>query len=154
MLTIFTIPKAFEGPMDAIQRNAIKSWTLLKPACEIILFGDDDGTDKVAEELGVRHIPNINRNEFGTPLLDHTFQLADREAKYPLLCYVNAEIILMGDLLEAVKNVQEHSSWFLMTAQRWNLDVGDLIDFGPGWEEKLLLDVSEKWLQEREAPGL
>jgi hypothetical protein len=142
MLTLFTIPKAFQGHIGVIQRNAIKSWTLLKPGCEIILFGDDEGTDKVAEELGIRHIPNINRNEFGTPLLDHAFRLADSEAKFPLLCYVNADIILMGDLVEAVKKVKEHSGWFLMTAQRWNLDLKDPVDFGLRWEEKLLSDVS------------
>jgi len=142
MFTIFSIPKAFKGPTDIIQRNAIKSWTLLEPGCEIILFGDDEGTDKVAEELGVSHIPNINRNEFGTPLLDNIFQQADSAAAYPFLCYVNADIILMNDFIEAVREVQGHSSSFLMTAQRWNLDVTDPLDFSRGWEDKLRLAVS------------
>jgi len=37
MLTLFTIPKAFQGHTGVIQRNAIRSWTLLRPECEIIL---------------------------------------------------------------------------------------------------------------------
>ena len=142
MLTLFTIPKAFQGHNGIIQRNAIRSWTLLRPECEIILLADDEGTAEVAEELGVRHIPAVARNEFGTPLLDSAFQLAEHYAKYPLLCYVNADIILMGDLLEAVKIANEHTGWFLMTAQRWNLDVEEPLNFGPGWEDKLRVAVS------------
>ena len=106
-------------------------------------MGDDEGTDKAAEDLRVKHIPNLNRNEFGTPLLDHAFQLADDEAKYPLICYVNADIILMNDLLEAVNKVKDQTGSFLMTAQRWNLDVAEPLDFGSGWEDRLLLNVSE-----------
>ena len=75
-------------------------------------MGDDEGTGEAAAEMGVRRIPDLNRNEFGTPLLDHAFQLVDAEAKYPLLCFVNADIILMGDILEAVDRVQERTNWF------------------------------------------
>ena len=128
MLTLFSVPKAFEGLMDVIQRNAIKSWTLLEPSCEIILMGDDQGTSEAAADMGVRHIPDLNRNEFGTPLLDHAFQMAAAESKYPLLCFVNADIILMGDILEAVKRVQESSDWFLMTAPADGLGPGPLTD--------------------------
>ena len=142
MLTLFTIPKAFQGHNGVIQRNAIKSWTLLQPECEIFLMGDDEGTDQAAEELGVRHFPSLNRNEFGTPLLDHAFQLADSESKFPLLCYVNADIILMSDFIEAVRKVKQQSDWFLMTARRRNLGVTDLLAFDRYWEEELLADVS------------
>lgn len=142
MLTIFSIPKPFKGPIDVIQRNAIRSWTLLQPDCEIILMGDDQGASEAAADMGVRHIPGLNRNEFGTPLLDHAFQLADAEAKYPLLCFVNADIILMGDILEAVKRVRERSNWFLMTAQRTDLDVAGPLTFETGWEDRLLQEVS------------
>lgn len=141
MLTLFTIPKAYQGHIGDIQRNALKSWTLLQPDCEVILMGDDEGTGEAATEMGVRHIPDLNRNEFGTPLLDHAFQLADAEAKNPFLCYVNADMILMGDLVEALVKVQEHSKWFLMTARRWNLELSGHFDFAKGWQDGLLKDV-------------
>ena len=142
MLTLFTIPKAFQGHNGVIQRNAIKSWTLLQPECEIILMGDDEGTGEAAAELGVKHIPALNRNEFGTPLLDHAFQLADAEARFPLLCWVNADIILMDDILAAVKRVQDRSDWFLMTAQRTELDLAHSLAFDKGWEDRLLREAS------------
>jgi hypothetical protein len=144
MLTLFTIPKAFQGHTGVIQRNAIMSWTLLRPVCEVVLLGDDEGTAQAAEELGVKHIPNVNRNEFGTPLLDSAYQLADQAATYPLLCYINADIILTSSFIEAAGAVIKQSDRFLMTARRWELDVSEPIEFGPGWEEALLKTVSEK----------
>jgi hypothetical protein len=89
---LFAIPKAFAGHVGIIQRNAIKSWTLLRPQCEIILFGNDDGTEAVAGEFGVRHVPEVARNEFCTPLLNDMFETAQRLASHKLLCFVNAHI--------------------------------------------------------------
>src|SRR6266705_5770550 len=98
MLTLFAIPKAFTGHTGIIQRNAIRSWTLLRPKCEIILLGDDEGTSHVAKEFGVEHIAEIARNEFGTPLLNDMFASAERRASHKLLCFVNADIILTSKL--------------------------------------------------------
>ena len=67
MLTLFAIPKQFHGYSGVIQRNAVKSWTLLRPPPEIILFGDEDGTAEAVKEFGIRHIPKVARNEYGTP---------------------------------------------------------------------------------------
>lgn len=51
MLTIFSTCKPFLGHSAVIQRNALKSWTLLHPDIEIILFGDDEGTWKLVLNL-------------------------------------------------------------------------------------------------------
>ena len=120
MLTIFSIPKAFKGHMDVIQRNAIESWKRLGPECEVILIGDDPGTAEVAEELGVQNIPHVERNEFGTPLLDSAYQLAEDAARNTYLCYVNADIILTSSLIHAFQRVRQQSDRFLMTARRWD----------------------------------
>lgn len=104
--------------MNVIQRNAIQSWKRLDPECEVILIGDDPGTPEVAEELGVRNIPNVQRNEFDTPLLDSAYQLAEDSASHSYLCYVNADIILTSSLISAFKQVRKQSDNFLMTARR------------------------------------
>ena len=57
MLTIFSTPKPFVGHIGIIQRNAIKSWTLLHPDVEVILFGDDEGAAQACQDLGIRHEP-------------------------------------------------------------------------------------------------
>jgi hypothetical protein len=144
MLTLFTIPKAFEGHNGMIQMNAIQSWTMLRPDCEIILLADDDGVADAAKELGVRHIPDVSRNEFGTPLLSHGFERAENFAETDILCHINADILLMGDFITAVQKVQAYSSKFLMTARRTDLEVTKRLLFNPGWEDELRKDVSDR----------
>ena len=85
MLTIFGIPKPFEGHFGVIQRNAIQSWTRLSPRCQVLLFGDESGTAEVAAEVGAQHIPKVERNEFGTPLLNSVFGQAEKAATHPTL---------------------------------------------------------------------
>jgi len=144
MITIFSIPKPFRGHINIIQRNAIKSWTLLRPTPEIILFGDEEGTREMAKELGVHHIPDVARNEYGTPLVSDLFNKAERFSKYDILCYVNADIILMSDFMKGVQSVihwKRRFFWrrrFLMVGQRWDVDITEILDFQKkGWEEEL-----------------
>ena len=110
----------------------------------MILLADDEGTDLVAEELGVKHIPNVQRNEFGTPLLNSAFQLAEDAASNPIVCFVNADIILMSSFLQAFQMVKEASSNFLVTAQRRDLQVDDLLEFEDGWEDNLISEVATR----------
>lgn len=140
-ITLFAIPKPFRGHFDIIQRNAIRSWTLLHPACEIILFGDDEGCAEVAAEFGLRHVPGVARNEYGTPLLNNLFEQAQRIAPHNVLCYVNADIILMSDFMRAVEQVVQRKKHFLMVGQRWDMDIQTPLEFGPAWEDQLHFEV-------------
>ena len=136
MLTIFTVPKPFRGHISLIQKNAIKSWTLLQPPCEIILFGDEEGVEETAQELGLRHIKNIAKNEYGTPLLNDIFTKAHNEAYSEVLCYVNTDIILLQDFIEAIKIVQTLNEAYLMVGQRWDVDIDIPWDFSrEDWQE-------------------
>jgi hypothetical protein len=142
MLTLFTIPKPFRGHIGIIQRNAIQSWIRLRPECEIILFGNDEGTAEVASEFCIRHIPEIARNEYGTPLLNSLFEIAQRSASHNLMAYVNADIILMSDFLAAVKHMPKSSC--LMVGQRWDFDLQEELDFNEAdWEMQLRARVIE-----------
>jgi len=136
-LTLFALPKRFQGPNGVIQRNAIKSWTLLRPRPEIILFGDDEGTPEVAREFSVGHVARIERNEYGTPLINDLFEQAQRLATHEVLCYINADIILMSDLTEAIRSVVDRIRRFLFVGRRWDTDINQLLDFSAGWENKL-----------------
>jgi hypothetical protein len=138
VLTLFAIPKPFVGHIGIIQRNAIKSWTLLRPRCEIILLGDDEGTADAAEKFGVEHIAKIARNEFGTPLLNDMFATAQRRASHNLLCFVNADIILTSELLRAVERVSAWQENFLMVGRRRDVAITEPWDFArPEWEIRL-----------------
>jgi hypothetical protein len=137
VVTIFSIPKPFSGHIKIIQQNAIRSWTLLRPRPEILLFGNDEGVVDAARRLDVRHIPDVARNEYGTPLLNDVFEKARHLATHDLLCYVNADIILMNDLLDAVEHVAACKRQFLVVGQRWNMDIPEALDFCTDWESGL-----------------
>jgi len=136
-LSLFACPRAFDGPYRTIQLNAIHSWTLLNPKPEIILFGNDAGTAEVARQFGLRHVPDIACNENGTPLVSGLFRLAEQLAKNDILCYVNSDIILMRDFMQAVNQVASSREPFLMIGERQDLDVNELLPFENNWEENL-----------------
>lgn len=136
-LTIFSIPKPFEGHIGVIQRNAVGSWRALGGNIEILLFGDEEGTRQVAEEMGLRHHAEVARNDYGTPLVDSLFAQAERLASSPILCYVNADIILMSDLIAALECARG-LPLFLMVGKRTDLDISEPLDFSsPSWETEL-----------------
>lgn len=143
-VTLFAMPKAFAGHMATIQKNAIRSWAKLDPTPEIILFGDEPGIREMAREVGAKHIGDIERNEFGTPLVDKLFEAAQNHASNEVLAYVNADIILFQDFTQAVQQVQTHLGSFLLIGQRWDLPVLDEIDFHePDWCDSLLRRLRE-----------
>lgn len=145
MVTVFAIPKPFRGPIATIQRNAIRSWVALGPACEVILFGDDEGTADVAMEFGIRHVPKVARNEYGTPLLNDLFEMAERSATHAVLCYVNSDIILMDNFLRAVDTVSHWRSDFLMVGHCVNVNLLEApTRDGPGWEAHLRGVIRQK----------
>ena len=61
MITFFTTAKPFTGHSGVIQRNALKSWTLVAPDAEVILFGDEEGAAQTAQELGIRYVAEVER---------------------------------------------------------------------------------------------
>jgi hypothetical protein len=137
-VTIFALPKPFRGHIEIIQRNAIRSWTELKPTPEVLMFGDDAGTAEIAQEFGLRYIPSIRRNEFGTPLVSDLFQQAQSAAAHDILCYVNSDIILLADFPQAVEAIVRFREKFLMVGRRLDLDLAELLLFDANdWEASL-----------------
>jgi hypothetical protein len=127
-VTLFAVPKPFRGLEKIIQRNAIRSWLNLEPKPEIILLGDDEGVAGICEEFGLRHVPDIKCNEWGTPLLDDIFLKAQEQADTEVLCYVNADIILF-DIMQAAAQALNKFDAFLLVGQRLDYDVTAELDF-------------------------
>lgn len=137
-LTLFTTPKPFTDPHIArIQRNAIRSWVALGEAVEVILVGDEAGMAEAARELGVKHVPEVARNAYGTPLIPAIFEQARLHSNSPVLAYVNADILLTSSFLQGAQTVHRVMPRFLIVGQRWDLDVQEDLVVGRGWEETL-----------------
>jgi len=137
-ITIFTTAKPFIGHSRVIQRNALKSWTLLDPRPEIILFGDEQGAALIASELGIRHIPNVKRNESGTIFLNDMFEQAQTISSQKILVYLNADIILTSDFMQAIEKAKAQFDNFLMIGRRTDVPIPVMLDFGVyDWENQL-----------------
>jgi len=124
---IFAMPKPFSGHIGVIQENAIRSWCALKPACEIILFGDEEGTAEIAARFGIRHEPDVDRNEFGTPLVSSLFERARQLSSAKTLAYVNADIILAGSLDKVVESTKFER--FLVLGRRRDVEITTPLNF-------------------------
>ncbi len=139
MLTLFSTCKPFHGHNGVIQRNALKSWRLLHPDIEIILFGDDEGVAEACAEYGLRHEAHVERNEYGTKRLDYIFDSAQKLARYGILCYVNCDIILMRDFCAAVAKVEYAHLQYLMVGRRWDTDIMEPVDFSAeDWQNDVI----------------
>lgn len=145
MLTIYAIVKPFTDEFDAIQRNAIGSWMRLEPTPEILLFGDGEpGAREFATEMGLPIYP-IQYTEYHAPILKSCVMPAERIARNPIRCLVNADIIIAGNFMAAIAMTGARFPRFFLSARRWDLDFRQPIDFGDEkWEAKLLVSVRQQ----------
>lgn len=126
-----------------IQCNAIQSWTRL-PDVKVILLGEEEGLTQAAKEFGVKHLPNVERNANGTPLISSMFELArnaSQRSNSELLCIINTDMILFSDFVEAAKQVMKLKDKFVLLSQRWDLDITQPINFTEGWQDHLRSSV-------------
>jgi hypothetical protein len=138
MLSIFSLPKPFKGHIGIIQRNAVASWVRLGSSCEIVLFGNEEGVADVAKEFAVRHVPEVAKNEYGTPMVNDVFERAERIATGDLLCYVNSDIILGSDFVQSVEKVRAWTERFLMIGECWDMRIDNRLPFETvSWENDL-----------------
>lgn len=144
MVTVFSTPKAFRGHFGVIQRNAIGSWLGLSPKPQIILFGDSEGTAEVAGGLGVEHVPSVETNEFGTPLLRSMIENAERLARHDLLCLLNCDIVLTEGFERTIREIPKKVKDFLLVGRRVNLDLDVPIRFDADWRRWLELRCRER----------
>lgn len=127
MITFFAVPKPFKGHIGKIQKNAINSWRYVAPDCQIILFGNEYGVEQFASEHNLIHVPNVKTNDYGTPQLDYVFEKAQAISNNNIMVYVNADIIFLKDLVNAMHKVPFNN--FVLTGRRNDLDLDREISF-------------------------
>jgi hypothetical protein len=143
-LTIFTAPKPFTHPhINVIQRNAIQSWLHLDDVA-VMLIGDETGIGAAAKEFGLLHVPQVGRDDKGVPTVRSVMAQGHAFSASPLLCYANADVILMSDLVKAARQVSAQVKDFLMVGQRWDLDLPAPFDFSGDWERRLRTEVGRR----------
>ena len=138
MITFVSVLKPCEGRTGLAQRQAVMSWARLGTPGDVILLGDEPGIGELSADLGVRWLPIVRRNRFGTPLLDDVLTQARAASTTPLLCYLNGDIILDGRFTDAARLAGERLDSFLVIGQCLNLDVPDELMTGATPAEPLV----------------
>ncbi len=124
LLTIFTTPKPFvDKHISTIQRNALRSWKAMGDEVEALVIGNDEGVAENAKSLGIRHIPQVQCNSRGTPLISSMLELAREASNNLYLAIVNTDIILFPDFLDAIRNTSKARDNFVLIGQRWDMDI-------------------------------
>ena len=136
-LTLFSIPKPFQGPINTIQRNALKSWRLNDGVSEIVLFGDVDGLADAAKEFDLLHIAKVGNNKFGTPIISDVMRQAQDFTCSKYLCYINSDIILINPIIDLVKAASKRLQRFIIVGRRTDLDVTEEINTSEDWRGRL-----------------
>lgn len=137
-ITIFSCPKPFAGIIEGIQRNAIQSWTKLRPRPQVLLFGDDEGIREAAEEFGCVHVAAVATSELGTPLLSDIFRRAQSLAEAPAMLFVNADIVLTNETVAAAQRALDWRPHFMLVARRFDVQSVDPADLTqPDWEDRI-----------------
>jgi hypothetical protein len=104
---------------------------------QVILLGNENGIAAAAREAGAEHIPEVDRTEYGTPLVSSAFFRAAQAARNRLLCYVNGDIMLTDALTRAAASIGKRN--FLMVGRRWNVDIATPWNFADSdWRQKLV----------------
>ena len=142
MLTIFTLPKPFEGDIGRAQRNAVRSWKRLDPDCQVVLCGDSRDLDDAAARLGVDRATDIACTELGTPLVSSAFDRVAEMARHDVLCYANADLIFLPDFTAAVRAVRAEQQRFLIVGECCDMAVDEEVSedafvAGSAWERAL-----------------
>lgn len=143
-LTIFSAPKPFTNThINVIQRNAIQAWTRLEDV-SVILVGNEPGIQEACKEFGIKNVPDVDRDDKGVPTVKSVMEVGHKYSDSPVLCYANADMILMSDLVRGTRQVSAQAADFLVVGQRWDLDLPQPFDFNDDWEARLRGEVEKR----------
>lgn len=95
MVTIFSPMRPFVNDIGIVQKQAISSWLNIFPTCEIIVIEDEENTcEQHLSNFNVKILKNVCRSNSGVPFLNSMFEEIMKVAKYDLICYITADILL------------------------------------------------------------
>src|SRR5215471_2946083 len=127
MITILTAFKPFLGEAHVHQTNALSSWKALANDVEILVFGKPESSASFVEPFGARVVPGIPTAQDGRARVDAIFEFGRLHAKYDRQVYVNGDILLMRDFVEAFQAIPFRK--FLMIGQRTDVNVCEALTF-------------------------
>lgn len=109
-----------------------------------MVMGIDPGSKEICEELGIIHVPDVELNEFGTPILSSMFTEAEKRAKNEVMALISSDIIVFDDAIAAAARLLHHlPHGFMGGVHRYDKHIEGLIDFtDPDWVGKTRIHLS------------
>jgi hypothetical protein len=143
-ITIFSIPRSFEGSVGDRQLTAVASWLRIVEVKSVMLFVDDPlkpgpkledmfalepPRGEVSEDEWqpswrerVKVIGVTSRNDRGTPFLDAVFETAQAQSSTELLAFVNSDMVFFApSFWPSIRHVASRQKRFLMSGRRTGL---------------------------------
>lgn len=118
--TIFSIPKLSSNSIiNDIQDNAVHSWKN-QGDCNILIIGDGK---QLSDKYCVDYVKNVNRNKYGTPILNNAFQIAIN--KFPnslFFMYTNCDIVYPHKITPIINDVYNKYPNFLIVGRRTDIN--------------------------------
>ena len=103
MITLFTTTKDFEGVNRTNQLNANRSWLSSSYSPQVVIFGTSKGVEELGTHPNLTYRKQVKVTDTGAPFGDEMFTVINKIAKYPICCYINADIILTNKFFETVR---------------------------------------------------
>src|SRR4051812_25776980 len=137
MMTIFAAVRPFRGQVADLQRNAIRSWLAIRPACEVVLIEDEEGTTvRAVAGLDVKIVSGVRRSGLGVPLFDSFLEAGAENAAGDVLLCTTADVLLAphsATVVASIHRAMQGREYFLV-AGRYNLARPVTPDFAdPRW---------------------
>lgn len=114
-----------------MQLAAFRSWKKHFPKARILLFGQEQGTQKVCSDLGLESAGPVRvEKQSGAALVSDMFQKVSKRTR-DLLCFVNSDIFLGKGGSQVVSILENTTGPFLASGRRYCLS-----PFQPGSADK------------------
>lgn len=139
IITTLRDPGLSEKPshMSLVQRNGLSSWCALDPVPDLMVFGDVQ--PGLMESTRARvYPPGELSGRGGVPLITYIIKQGLLVAKHDIVCYVNADIVLMDDFLPAIARCREAFEEYAMIGCRVDVSMSSRVLFnGDDWQQRL-----------------
>ena len=137
MLTLITTCRPFDNPeFSAIQRNAITSWTFLKPRPEIIVMGNEKGVVDFCDELNIINY-DVEYSDHGTPMLDSIMNTGEEKASNDYILLVSSDVVLFQNTIKAFKILKDTMIDFCGVARKKQQQEIKALDFNTNWRNQV-----------------
>ncbi|XP_010682444.2 beta-arabinofuranosyltransferase RAY1 isoform X1 [Beta vulgaris subsp. vulgaris] len=150
-ITIFSAPNPFNGSVGKRQALAVRSWLVLSPNINVVLFGNDPSLQSFASAFGSRVLvdSDIDFSFLNVPFF-HSMVARAETSLSDISVLIHPETVLLPDFISAVNHVHElDHDWFLVaSSKRGSFFPFFLDEAGRRWLRKDGKPISLRKLQE------